>query len=75
MRRGESIAYGRELRTAAVITQTALAKQSGVNRSYASNLVQGRRNPTVLTLRRLARSLRVSPASFFDELPESSIDL
>ena len=55
----------RRLRTAAGLTQNALAKRSGVNRAALSRMESGRRTPTIMTLWRLARS--VSPASFFEE--------
>jgi DNA-binding XRE family transcriptional regulator len=65
----------RRLRTAAGLTQNALAKRSGVNRANLSRMESGRQAPTAITLWHLARSLRVSPASFFDERPETIIDL
>ena len=55
------------LRTAAGLTQNALAKRSGVNRASLSRMESGQQSPTAVTLGRLARSLRVSPASFFEE--------
>jgi DNA-binding XRE family transcriptional regulator len=54
----------RHWRIAAGLTQTAVAKQSGVNRSYLSHLESGRRNPTLATLQRLAKILNVAPAYF-----------
>jgi DNA-binding XRE family transcriptional regulator len=54
----------RQLRIAAGLTQTALAKRSGMNRSYLSHLESGRRNPTHATLERLAKTLKVTPGSF-----------
>ena len=46
------------------LTQTAVAKQSGMNRSYLSHLESGRRNPTLATLERLAKILNVAPGYF-----------
>jgi DNA-binding XRE family transcriptional regulator len=54
----------RQLRIAAGLTQTALAKRSGMNRSYLCHLESGRRNPTLATLERLAKILNVTPRSF-----------
>jgi DNA-binding XRE family transcriptional regulator len=54
----------RQLRLAVGLTQTALAKRSGMNRSYLSRLESGRHNPTLATLERLAKSLEVMPGSF-----------
>ena len=53
------------VRTAAGLTQTALAKRSGIHRSYVSALESGQRNPTAVTLQRLAEVLGVTPTAFF----------
>ena len=55
----------RRVRTAAGLTQTALAKRSGIHRSYVCDLEAGQRNPTALTLQRLAKVLKVTPVVFF----------
>jgi DNA-binding XRE family transcriptional regulator len=55
----------RRVRTAAGLTQIALAKRSGIHRSYVSALEAGQRNPTALTLQRLAEVLGVTPTAFF----------
>ena len=55
----------RRVRTAAGLTQTALAKRSGTDRSYVSGLEAGQRNPTAVTLQRLARVLVVTPVALF----------
>jgi DNA-binding XRE family transcriptional regulator len=55
----------RRVRTAAGLTQTALAKRSGIDRSYVSDLEAGQRNPTAMTLQRLAAVLGVTPVVFF----------
>ena len=56
----------RRLRIAAGLTQTALAKRSGMDRSYLSNLESGHRKPTVATLERLAKTLEVTLGAFFE---------
>jgi DNA-binding XRE family transcriptional regulator len=58
----------RHWRIAAGLTQTAVAKQSGMNRSYLSRLESGRRNPTLATLERLAKTLKVTPGAFFEDV-------
>jgi DNA-binding XRE family transcriptional regulator len=55
----------RRVRTAAGLTQAALAKRSGIHRSYVSALEAGQRNPTAVTLQRLATVLGVTPTVFF----------
>jgi transcriptional regulator with XRE-family HTH domain len=61
------VAFGEKRATwriAAGLTQTAVAKRSGMNSSYLSHLESGRRNPTLATLERLAKILNVAPGSF-----------
>jgi DNA-binding XRE family transcriptional regulator len=53
----------RRLRMAAGLTQTELAKLSGMNRSHLCRLEGGGRKPTVDTLARLAKALKVAPGS------------
>jgi DNA-binding XRE family transcriptional regulator len=55
----------RRVRTAAGLTQAALAKRCGMDRSYVAGLEAGQRNPTALTLQRLATVLGVTPTAFF----------
>ena len=54
----------RQFRVAAGLSQTALAKRSGMHRSYLNGLEGGRRNPTLATLQRVAKALEVIPGSF-----------
>jgi DNA-binding XRE family transcriptional regulator len=58
----------RHWRIAAGLTQTAVAERSGMNRSYLSHLESGRRNPTLATLERLAKTLKVTPGAFFEDV-------
>jgi DNA-binding XRE family transcriptional regulator len=53
----------RQLRIAAGLTQTALAKRADIDRTHLSRLERGRLMPTLLTLRRLAKTLRVTTRS------------
>jgi DNA-binding XRE family transcriptional regulator len=55
----------RRVRTAAGLTQAALAKRCGMDRSYVGGLEAGQRNPTAVTLQRLAKVLGVTPTVFF----------
>ena len=55
---------------AAGLTQTAVAKQCGMNRSHLSHLESGRRNPTLGTLERFAKTLKVTPGYFFEDVSE-----
>jgi DNA-binding XRE family transcriptional regulator len=53
----------RQLRIATGLTQTALAKRCGMNRSEVSRLEAGHRRPSLDTLARLAKALQVTPRS------------
>jgi DNA-binding XRE family transcriptional regulator len=53
----------RHLRIAAGLTQTALAKRAGLDRTHLSRLERGRLTPTLATLQRLAKTLQVTPRS------------
>jgi transcriptional regulator with XRE-family HTH domain len=57
----------KRLRTAAGITQAALAERMGVDRAYVSGLELGQRNPTVVTLWHISKALGVGLKAFFDE--------
>jgi len=64
---GQSV---KRLRLAAKISQAELAARMGVDRAYVSGLEQGVRNPTVVTLWHIAKALKVTMRSFFDEKPK-----
>lgn len=57
----------KRLRIAAGLSQAKLAERMGVDRAYVSGLELGQRNPTVVTLWHIARSLGVQIRSFFEE--------
>lgn len=47
-------------RTAAGITQEALAERSGLSQYYISGLEQGKRNPTIVVVHEIALALGVT---------------
>lgn len=49
----------RRLRLAADLSQEAVAERMGVDRAYVSTLELGKRNPTVITLWRIAEAFQV----------------
>ncbi|WP_147794214.1 helix-turn-helix domain-containing protein [Cellulomonas sp. Y8] len=55
-----------QLRTESALTQEQLASASGLDRTYIAGVERGRRNPTLVTIRRLAMTLDISPADFFE---------
>jgi transcriptional regulator with XRE-family HTH domain len=56
----------RTLRTGRGWTQEDLAAEADMDRSYASGLESGRRNPTYLRLLAVAKALKVSIQSLVD---------
>lgn len=62
----------RRLRLAAGISQAELAERMGFDRAYVSELEQGARNPTVVTLWHVAKALGVSIKAFFEARPKTS---
>jgi len=61
---GESIKKIRERRD---ISQETLADLMGMHRNTVALLERGERNPSLETIRRLAKALGVSPGKFFDK--------
>ena len=57
----------RKIRKSEGLTVSKLAESAGVSESYISQLERGLVDPSVSLLRRLAASLNVSIASFFDD--------
>lgn len=51
----------REMRTAAGLTQAQLAGKCGLHRTFVGSVERGERNLALLSLRRIAKALRVSP--------------
>jgi transcriptional regulator with XRE-family HTH domain len=56
----------KELRKKEAITQEALAYNAEVDRTYVTDVENGRRNVSVEILERLVKALNVSFAEFFD---------
>jgi transcriptional regulator with XRE-family HTH domain len=59
----ESKKLGRNLkriRTKKAISQTKIAKELGIDRAFISNIENGKTNPTLSTIAKLARTLGVS---------------
>ena len=60
--------FVRQIREAKGLTQEDLAGKADLDRTYISNLERGRRNPSLLHLKRLAKALGVKPGEFFDSI-------
>ncbi len=49
------------------ISQLSLSLKAGVSKSYMSDLENGRRNPSVLVLNRIASALKIPLSSLFEK--------
>lgn len=56
-----------EIRRANGVTQEQLAAETGLDRVAIANIEIGRRRPTVTTIYRLAKGLKVDVTQFFTE--------
>jgi transcriptional regulator with XRE-family HTH domain len=66
-----SAAFGRvlrEQRTAAGVSQEALALSADVDRTFVSQIERGIRQPTLTTLCKLARALDVQPSTLVSKM-------
>jgi len=65
----------RRIRVAKGISQDDLALSAGIERSYAGHLERGRKNPTVLTLEKLALALGCEIGELVAPRPEGATEL
>ena len=62
--KSEIINFGkriREIRLKKKMSQGDIAKKLGVHRSYISGLERGKRNPSLLTINKMAKAMGVEP--------------
>ena len=57
----------RRYRTAAGLSQEAVAERMGIDRAHISSIERGRQNATLLTLWNAAEALGVRPADLLDD--------
>lgn len=57
----------RERRLAAGLTQAALAEKCGLHRTFIGSVERGERNVALLSLRKIATALRVTPAALLTD--------
>jgi transcriptional regulator with XRE-family HTH domain len=61
----------RELREANHISQEKLAEYCELDRTYISLLERGLRQPTITTIFKLAKALKISPSKLIEKLENS----
>lgn len=62
--KNEVLQFGKKLREVRLkkkLSQGDIARILGVHRSYISGLERGRRNPSLLTVQKVAKALNISP--------------
>jgi transcriptional regulator with XRE-family HTH domain len=57
----------RERRLALNLTQAALAETCGLHRTFVGSVERGERNLALISLRKIAKALRVTPAELLTE--------
>lgn len=58
----------KKIRTSKNITQTEFAEKLGVDKSFVSNIENGKTNPTLSTITNLAKVLKVSTNELFNNI-------
>lgn len=65
----ETVAFNlRRIRVAKGVSQDDLALSSNVERAYVGHIERGKKNPTLLTLDKLAKALDCRVGDFFEEV-------
>lgn len=56
----------REIRLKKNLSQGDIAEKLGVHRSYISGLERGKRNPSLLTIKKMAKAIGVEPKELLE---------
>ena len=62
----------KEIRTQKSISQLELSLKSNLSQSFLASVEKGKKQPSVMTLLRIAKALNVSPKCFFPETQAES---
>lgn len=60
----------REHRTAMKLTQARLAERCGLHRTFIGSVERGERNVAILSLKKIAAALRITPAELLADASE-----
>lgn len=63
----------RRIRLAKRLSQLELSASANMSQSFIANLETGKKEPSAMTLIRLANALEVSPREFFPDIYEISV--
>jgi transcriptional regulator with XRE-family HTH domain len=64
----------KEIRIQKSISQLELSLKTNMSQSFLASVEKGKKQPSVLTLLRIASALEVSPRTFFPEIEKRSRD-
>ena len=64
----------REIRKSKSVSQLELANRANMSQSFLASVESGKKEPSVLTLLRIANALDVNPRSFFPDTEDKSRD-
>lgn len=66
----------RRIRVSKNISQEELALLAGVERAYVGHIERGKKNPTILTIEKLAKALNCNVLDFFEilSIEKSSVE-
>lgn len=62
----------KEIRTQKSMSQLDLSSKSNLSQSYLASVERGKKQPSVMTLLRIAKALNVNPKCFFPESQEET---
>ena len=64
----------KEIRIQKRVSQLELSTKSNLSQSFLASVEKGKKQPSVLTLLRIAKALKVNPKSFFPDVEMKSKD-
>jgi transcriptional regulator with XRE-family HTH domain len=65
----------REIRTGKSISQLELANKSDISQSFLASLESGKKQPSVMTILKIAKALEINPGDLFPRTIESKAQI